>query len=187
MSRERQPGPVSKDSGTENPVRIQWISLKQTSHFLKVAFSRQNKPASDAVFLTSQSSINLSLTLNSLQRGENRNYSCENMNAARFFAKVLPARTLVLKMTEHNANRFDHEIASQGAKISGALNMLRTQQYPPDARKSLRRFQLPEVADLIGVTQSHLRQLHSEGKGPEIEVIAGRRYYTAEQMLELRG
>lgn len=89
-------------------------------------------------------------------------------------------------MNEHNATRFDHEIANQGSKISGALNMLRTQQYPPDARKTLRKFQLPEVADLIGVTQSHLRQLHSEGKGPEVEVVSGRRYYTAEQMLELR-
>ncbi len=83
-------------------------------------------------------------------------------------------------------NRFDLEIADQGQKISGALHMLRSQQYPPDARKGLRKFQIAEVADFIGVTQSHLRQLHSEGKGPEIESVSGRRYYTAEQMLELR-
>ncbi len=102
------------------------------------------------------------------------------------FCESVISKDISSKMNEHNANRFDHEIASQGAKISGALNMLRTQQYPPDARKTLRRFQLPEVADLIGVTQSHLRQLHSEGKGPEIEVVSGRRYYSAEQMLELR-
>ncbi|MGK9086235.1 plasmid partitioning protein RepA [Brucella intermedia] len=89
-------------------------------------------------------------------------------------------------MSEQLINRFDHEIALQGSKISSALNMLRTQQYPPDARKNLRKFQLAEVADLIGVTQSHLRQLHNEGKGPEVEIISGRRYYTAEQMLELR-
>ncbi len=92
----------------------------------------------------------------------------------------------VLKMNEQIATRFDHEIAHRGLKISSALNMLRTQQYPPDARKGLRKFQLAEVADLIGVTQSHLRQIHSEGKGPEIETISGRRYYTAQQMLELR-
>jgi len=92
----------------------------------------------------------------------------------------------VLKMNEQIATRFDHEIAHQGSKISSALNMLRTQQYPPDARKGLRKFQLAEVADLIGVSQSHLRQIHSEGKGPEIETISGRRYYTAQQMLELR-
>ncbi|MDP3525484.1 MAG: AAA family ATPase, partial [Hoeflea sp.] len=89
-------------------------------------------------------------------------------------------------MNDQAANRFDFEIAEQGTKISNALNMLRMQQYPPDACKGLRKFQIAEVADLIGVTQSHLRQLHIEGKGPEVETIAGRRYYTASQMLELR-
>lgn len=64
--------------------------------------------------------------------------------------------------------------------------MLRSQQYPPDARKGLRKFQIAEVAAFMGVTQSHLRQIHAEGKGPEVESVGGRRYYTAEQMLELR-
>lgn len=89
-------------------------------------------------------------------------------------------------MNEQVQTRFDFEIAQQGAKISSALNMLRTQQYPPDARKGLRKFQIAEAAQLIGVSQSHLRQLHTEGKGPEVETISGRRYYTADQMLELR-
>jgi chromosome partitioning protein len=89
-------------------------------------------------------------------------------------------------MNEQAPNRFDVEIAQQGARISSALNLLRTQQYPPDARKGLRKFQIAEVADFMGVTQSHLRQLHAEGKGPEVETISGRRYYTASQMLELR-
>lgn len=89
-------------------------------------------------------------------------------------------------MNEVVAHRFDYEIAQQGAMISNALNLLRTQQYPPDARKGLRKFQIAEVADFIGVTQSHLRQLHTEGKGPEVETVSGRRYYTANQMLELR-
>ena len=89
-------------------------------------------------------------------------------------------------MSNSLPNRFDIEIAQQGAKISNALHMLRSQQYPPDARKGLRKFQLGEVADFMGVTQTHLRQLHSDGKGPEIESVSGRRYYTADQMLELR-
>ena len=89
-------------------------------------------------------------------------------------------------MNDAVAHRFDYEIAQQGTKISNALNMLRAQQYPPDARKGLRKFQIAEVADFMGVTQSHLRQLHSEGKGPEVETVSGRRYYTASQMLELR-
>nr|WP_309402130.1 plasmid partitioning protein RepA [Aminobacter niigataensis]WMD00068.1 plasmid partitioning protein RepA [Aminobacter niigataensis] len=89
-------------------------------------------------------------------------------------------------MNDEVAHRFDYEIAQQGTKISNALNLLRTQQYPPDARKGLRKFQIAEVADFMGVTQSHLRQLHTEGKGPEVETVSGRRYYTASQMLELR-
>ncbi|MFU0507282.1 plasmid partitioning protein RepA [Pseudaminobacter sp. NGMCC 1.201702] len=89
-------------------------------------------------------------------------------------------------MNAEAAHRFDYEIAQQGTKISNALNLLRTQQYPPDARKGLRKFQIAEVADFMGVTQSHLRQLHTEGKGPEVETVSGRRYYTASQMLELR-
>lgn len=60
-------------------------------------------------------------------------------------------------MSHKLANRFDFEIAEQGSKISSALHMLRSQQYPPDARKGLRKFQLSEVADFMGVTQSHLR------------------------------
>jgi chromosome partitioning protein len=89
-------------------------------------------------------------------------------------------------MSQSQRSRFDLEIAEQGSKISGALHMLRSQQYPPDARKGLRKFQIAEVADFMGVTQSHLRQLHSEGKGPKVESVGGRRYYTADQMLELR-
>lgn len=89
-------------------------------------------------------------------------------------------------MNDEVAHRFDYEIAQQGTKISNALNLLRKQQYPPDARKGLRKFQIAEVADFMGVTQSHLRQLHTEGKGPEVETVSGRRYYTASQMLELR-
>lgn len=89
-------------------------------------------------------------------------------------------------MIDQPPTRFDIEIAQQGSKISGALNMLRMQQYPPEARKNLRKFPIAEVAELIGVTQSHLRQLHTEGKGPEVETVSGRRFYTAEQILELR-
>lgn len=102
------------------------------------------------------------------------------------FCETVTHNGIIQKMTDQVPPRFDYEIAQQGSRISSALNMLRTQQYPPDARKGLRKFQIAEVADLIGVTQSHLRQLHTEGKGPEVESISGRRYYTADQMLELR-
>lgn len=82
---------------------------------------------------------------------------------------------------------FDEEILEQGELISDKLNMLRMEQYPPNAEKGLRRFSSVEVADFIGVSQNHIKKLHLEGKGPVPEVTgSGRRSYTAEQMLELR-
>lgn len=82
---------------------------------------------------------------------------------------------------------FDEEILQQGELISDKLNMLRLEQYPPNAEKGLRLFSSVEVAEYLGVTQNHIKKLHLEGKGPEPQVSSsGRRSYTAEQMLELR-
>ncbi|NTJ51544.1 plasmid partitioning protein RepA [Agrobacterium rhizogenes] len=82
---------------------------------------------------------------------------------------------------------FDQEILEQGELISDNLNMLRLEQYPPNAEKGLRSFSLAEVADYLGVTQNHIKKLHLEGKGPVPSTTSsGRRTYTATQMLELR-
>lgn len=82
---------------------------------------------------------------------------------------------------------FDEEILEQGELISDKLNMLRLEQYPPNAEKGLRLFSSAEVADFLGVTQNHIKKLHLEGKGPEPLVSpSGRRSYTAAQMMELR-
>ncbi|RVC61638.1 plasmid partitioning protein RepA [Mesorhizobium sp. M00.F.Ca.ET.038.03.1.1] len=82
---------------------------------------------------------------------------------------------------------FDEEILEQGELISDRLNMLRLEQYPPNATKGLRQFSSVEVAEYLGVTQNHIKKLHLEGKGPTPSTtISGRRTYTAEQMLELR-
>lgn len=82
---------------------------------------------------------------------------------------------------------FDEIILRQGEMISDKLNLLRTQQYPPDAVKTLRQFSLGEVAYFLGVTPSNIKKLHLEGKGPVPATSgSGRRSYTAEQMLELR-
>ncbi|MEM6931989.1 MAG: plasmid partitioning protein RepA [Pseudomonadota bacterium] len=86
-----------------------------------------------------------------------------------------------------DAEAFDEILLRQGELISDRLNILRQEQYPPDAQKGLRRFSLAEVAYYLGVTQSTIKKLHLEGKGPEPETSpSGRRSYTAEQMLELR-
>ena len=82
---------------------------------------------------------------------------------------------------------FDEEILQQGELISDKLNMLRLEQYPPNAEKGLRLFSSVEVAEFLGVTQNHIKKLHLEGKGPDPQVSSsGRRSYTAAQMLELR-
>ena len=82
---------------------------------------------------------------------------------------------------------FDDKILRQGAEISRRLNQLRQEKFPPNARKTLRRFGMAEVAHYLGVSPNNLKRLHLEGKGPvPTQATGGRRFYTAEQMLELR-
>jgi chromosome partitioning protein len=82
---------------------------------------------------------------------------------------------------------FEKSILEQGDQISKKLHLLSMQRFPPYAKKNLRSFSLAEVATYLGVSQSHLKKLHLEGKGPVPETsTSGRRSYTAEQMLELR-
>ncbi len=96
-----------------------------------------------------------------------------------------------MNMTAHvdemDGFSFHEAILQQGELISDKLNMLRIEHYPPDATKGLRPFSLAEVAYFLGVTQSNIKKLHLDGKGPvPTTSVSGRRTYTAEQMLELR-
>lgn len=82
---------------------------------------------------------------------------------------------------------FDEKILRQGAEISRRLNQLRFEKFPPNARKTLRKFSMAEVAHYMGVSPNNLKRLHLEGKGPVPTTSSGgRRFYTAEQMQELR-
>ncbi|MCG8274089.1 plasmid partitioning protein RepA [Aquamicrobium sp. NLF2-7] len=82
---------------------------------------------------------------------------------------------------------FAEIIHDQGMQISGKLDLLRQETFIPDGEKTLRLFPMSEVADLLGVSQSYLKKLHLQGKGVEPTVSStGRRFYTAEQMNELR-
>ncbi|MGA1802178.1 plasmid partitioning protein RepA [Rhizobium sp. HT1-10] len=82
---------------------------------------------------------------------------------------------------------FDDKILTQGAEISRKLDQLRFEKFPPNARKTLRKFSMAEVAHYLGVSPNNLKRLHLEGKGPIPETSSGgRRLYTAEQMSELR-
>ncbi|MER8671204.1 plasmid partitioning protein RepA [Mesorhizobium sp. M1156] len=90
----------------------------------------------------------------------------------------VPAKTPLL---------FEKRILEQGDQISKKLHLLSMQRFPPHAKKNLRSFSLAEVATYLGVSQSHLKKLHLEGKGPVPETSSsGRRSYTAGQMIELR-
>ena len=82
---------------------------------------------------------------------------------------------------------FDEKILLQGAEISRRLDQLRLEKFPPNARKTLRKFSMAEVAHYMGVSPNNLKRLHLEGKGPVPSTsTGGRRFYTAEQMQELR-
>ena len=83
--------------------------------------------------------------------------------------------------------RFEDEILEQGDLISKKLHLLSLQRFPPNAHKTLRSFSLAEVAHFLGVSQSTLKKLHLEGKGPAPQTSpTGRRSYTTQQMEELR-
>lgn len=82
---------------------------------------------------------------------------------------------------------FDDKILAQGAEISRKLDQLRMEKFPPNAQKTLRLFGMSEVAHYLGVSPNNLKRLHLEGKGPVPQIASGgRRFYTAEQMIELR-
>ncbi len=82
---------------------------------------------------------------------------------------------------------FDDKILMQGAEISRRLNQLRLENFPPNAKKTLRDFSVAEVAHYLGITPSNLKRLYLDGKGPMPTTKSGnRKYYTADQMWELR-
>lgn len=82
---------------------------------------------------------------------------------------------------------FDEKILRQGAEISRRLDQLRMERFPPNAKKTLRQFSMAEVAHYLGISPNNLKRLHLEGKGPIPTTSGGgRRFYTAEQMQELR-
>ncbi|HHS94107.1 MAG TPA: plasmid partitioning protein RepA [Rhodobacterales bacterium] len=83
--------------------------------------------------------------------------------------------------------RIDLLIGDHAERLSERLQAHRAQLFPPDARRTLRKFTSGEVAELLGVTDAYLRKLSLEGKGPSPETRAGgRRYYSPEDIQALR-
>jgi len=81
-----------------------------------------------------------------------------------------------------------HELVGAHAReLSSKLQAHRIQLFPPEARKTLRRFSSIEAAKLIGINDGYLRRLSLEGKGPQVDVgRQGRRSYTVEDIQALR-
>jgi chromosome partitioning protein len=85
------------------------------------------------------------------------------------------------------SQRIDRLVGDHAAQLSERLQAHRQQLFPPNARRSLRKFTSGEVADLLGVTDAYLRKLHLDGRGPEPETgPGGRRLYSAEDIRALR-
>lgn len=92
-----------------------------------------------------------------------------------------------MDVISESGSTFDEMILAQGELISDKLNILRMEQFPPNAKKGLRTFSLSETAYFLGVTQSNVKKLHLAGEGPTPTTsLSGRRSYTADQILELR-
>ncbi len=60
------------------------------------------------------------------------------------------------------------------SKLEMALNNLSMAQFPPNARRTMRKFTSTEVATLLGVTEAYIRQVAAKEQGPEPEIANGR-------------
>jgi chromosome partitioning protein len=72
-------------------------------------------------------------------------------------------------------------------RLANTLKKQRMAHYEPGVEKTLRKFTCGEVAKIIGVADSYLRQLTLEGKGPMPEILPNnRRMYSLEDINALR-
>jgi chromosome partitioning protein len=80
--------------------------------------------------------------------------------------------------------RIDQKIQAMATRLSRSLDANMRRSFLPDNSKDLRRFNAAEAAELIGVSQDHLRkQFFNEKIDLEVETDSrGRRWYTAEQI-----
>ncbi|NKM88179.1 plasmid partitioning protein RepA [Rhizobium laguerreae] len=79
------------------------------------------------------------------------------------------------------------KITRQSQILSAKLQSLRTDLDPPEATKSLRTFKSREVATMLGIAGSTLRQMSLDGEGAMPERLEnGRRSYTLAQVNEIR-
>jgi chromosome partitioning protein len=93
----------------------------------------------------------------------------------------------ITAMHGHIRETPEDKIVRHAALLSSQLQTIREQMYPPEARKSLRRFMTHEVSKLTSIPEATLRTLSNEGKGPTPHRLDNKyRVYTLDQVNELR-
>ena len=79
------------------------------------------------------------------------------------------------------------DIGAFADSLAESLNRQMRAAFQPEERKSLRRFSSTEVAELLRVSPSNLRNRHKDGSFPEVLTDGrGHRYYSAEDIDTLR-
>lgn len=87
----------------------------------------------------------------------------------------------------HRSDAINELVGAHARELSARLQAHRLQLFPPEAKKTLRRFSSLEAAKLIGVNDGYLRRLSLENRGPAVAVGPnGRRSYTIEDIQALR-
>lgn len=88
---------------------------------------------------------------------------------------------------QFRSNAINELVGAHARELSARLQAHRLQLFPPEAKKTLRRFSSLEAAKLIGVNDGYLRRLSLEKKGPAVDVGPnGRRSYTIGDIQSLR-
>ena len=94
-----------------------------------------------------------------------------------------------MQFESHQASDEDgNRIGSDSERLTVALQDHIRRHFAPDRRKTLRAFPAPEVAALLGITPSQLRNLRHLGKVPDLGTEDGRKslHYSAEEIDILR-
>ncbi len=94
---------------------------------------------------------------------------------------------IVEKAKKTNEHSIDETIAHDAGILSGQLQILFEKLFSPNAQKELRRFSSAEAARLLGVTDSYVRHLATQGEGVTSEKTSGgRRTFSLEEVNTIR-
>jgi len=76
-------------------------------------------------------------------------------------------------------------LSADSVELSRQLQLHQQKIFPPTSQKTIRQFTPSEAAYYIGIGEGYLRQVASEGHGPE-PLANGRRMYTPDDMENIR-